>query len=124
MEKLTGALIGASDEVSVLTTAGDILDRYAALDDAGRLGFFRHLADDLRTFYHEAIAAQPGPGAPNHAALNDWIFSGTALGQDSPVLDEIVERGTIRVGMSASQPPFTFRMMCSTEANAVSVVAE
>ena len=40
----------------------------------------RHLADDLRTFYHEAIAAQPGPDAPNHAALNDWIFSGTALG--------------------------------------------
>jgi hypothetical protein len=40
----------------------------------------RHLADDLRTFYHEAIAAQPGPGAPNHAALNDWIFDGTALG--------------------------------------------
>ena len=40
----------------------------------------RHLADDLRTFYHEAVAAQPGPGAPNHAALNDWIFSGTALG--------------------------------------------
>jgi hypothetical protein len=40
----------------------------------------RHLADDLRTFYHEAIAAQPGPGAPNHAALNHWIFGGTALG--------------------------------------------
>jgi hypothetical protein len=40
----------------------------------------RHLADDLRTFYHEAIAAQPGPGAPNHDALNAWIFSGTALG--------------------------------------------
>ena len=41
----------------------------------------RHLADDLRTFYHEAIAAQPGPGAPNHEALTDWIFSGTALGE-------------------------------------------
>ena len=40
----------------------------------------RHLADDLRTFYHEAIAAQPGPDAPNHDALNDWIFDGTALG--------------------------------------------
>lgn len=40
----------------------------------------RHLADDLRTFYHEAIAAQPGPNAPNHDALNDWIFNGTALG--------------------------------------------
>lgn len=40
----------------------------------------RHLADDLRTFYHEAIAAQPGPDAPNHEALSAWIFSGTALG--------------------------------------------
>jgi hypothetical protein len=40
----------------------------------------RHLADDLRTHYHEAIAAQPGNGAPNHAALNKWIFGGTALG--------------------------------------------
>ncbi len=37
-------------------------------------------ADDLRTFHHEAIAAQPGPGAPNHAVFNDWIFGGTALG--------------------------------------------
>ena len=49
----------------------------------------RHLADDLRTFYHEAIAAQPGPGAPNHDALNNWIFGsagsklqgGTVLGE-------------------------------------------
>lgn len=40
----------------------------------------RHLADDMRTFYHEAIAAQPGPGAPNHDALSDWIFGSTALG--------------------------------------------
>jgi hypothetical protein len=40
----------------------------------------RHLADDLRTFYHEAIAAQPGSAAPHHDALNDWIFGGTALG--------------------------------------------
>ena len=41
----------------------------------------RHLADDLRSFYHEGIAAQPGAGAPNHGALNDWIFGGTALGE-------------------------------------------
>lgn len=40
----------------------------------------RHLADDLRTFYHEALAGQPGSRAPNHDALNEWIFSGTALG--------------------------------------------
>ncbi len=41
----------------------------------------RHLADDLRTFYHEAIAAQPGAAPPNHDALNDWIFGGTVLGE-------------------------------------------
>ena len=41
----------------------------------------RHLADDLRTFYHEAITGQPGPGAPNHDALNAWIFSSTVLGE-------------------------------------------
>ena len=41
----------------------------------------RHLADDVRTFYHEAIAAQPGADAPNHDALNNWIFGGTALGE-------------------------------------------
>ncbi|MCY4533351.1 MAG: hypothetical protein OXC84_13645 [Gammaproteobacteria bacterium] len=40
----------------------------------------RHLADDMRTFYHEAIASQPGTGAPNHDALTDWIFGNTALG--------------------------------------------
>ena len=40
----------------------------------------RHLADDLRTLYHEAIAAQPGPD-PSHDELNDWIFGGSALGK-------------------------------------------
>lgn len=48
----------------------------------------RHLADDVRTFYHEAIAAQPGSGAPNHAALSAWIFGGTAFGD---VLTAIAE---------------------------------
>ncbi len=41
----------------------------------------RHLADDLRTYYHEAIAAQPGADAPTHEALTQWIFNGTALGE-------------------------------------------
>ena len=26
------------------------------------------------------MAAQPGDNVPNHEALNDWIFGGTALG--------------------------------------------
>ena len=56
----------------------------------------RHLADDLRTFYHEAIASQPGPGAPNHEALTAWIFgehgsAQTALGE---TLLEIAEHLT------------------------------
>lgn len=55
----------------------------------------RHLADDLRTFYHEAIAAQPGSGAPNHDALNEWIFGGTALGAVfTTVADHLTELGT------------------------------
>ena len=40
----------------------------------------RHLADDLRTFYHEAVASQPGAGAPNHDELSRWLFDTTALG--------------------------------------------
>jgi len=52
----------------------------------------RHLADDLRTVYHEAIAAQPGSVAPNHDALNDWIFGGTALGEAlTRVADHLTE---------------------------------
>lgn len=46
----------------------------------------RHLTDDLRTFYHEAVASQPGSGSPSHDALNEWVFGGhkgeaTALGE-------------------------------------------
>lgn len=41
----------------------------------------RHIADDLRTFYHEAIAAQPGSTPPDHDALSRWIFSETILGE-------------------------------------------
>jgi len=41
----------------------------------------RHLADDMRTYYHEAIASQPGSQAPNHDALSQWIFDQSSLGQ-------------------------------------------
>jgi hypothetical protein len=41
----------------------------------------RHLADDLRGYYHEAIASQPGETPPNHDALNEWIFGQTVLGE-------------------------------------------
>ncbi|WP_375259650.1 malonyl-CoA decarboxylase [Citreimonas sp.] len=44
---LAADLIGARGEISGLTLARSILDRYAALDDAGRLDFFRHLAGSM-----------------------------------------------------------------------------
>ncbi len=54
----------------------------------------RHLADDLRSFYHEAIAAQPGPTPPDHDALNDWIFGSTAFGELLILLgDHLTEAG-------------------------------
>ena len=51
----------------------------------------RHQADDLRTHYHEAIASQPGAAAPNHDALNAWIFGGTVLGE---ILQAVADRLT------------------------------
>lgn len=87
---LFGASGAKSDQVddvaaalSTIAATGDVL---AAPESDVEWAFampllIRHLADDLRTFYHEAIAAQPGATAPNHDALNDWIFGGTALGE-------------------------------------------
>ncbi len=44
---LTAELIGARGEVSGLSIARQILAQYGASDDAARLAFFRHLAQDL-----------------------------------------------------------------------------
>lgn len=45
--ELTADLIGARGEISGLTLARSILRRYESLDDADRLAFFRHLAEDM-----------------------------------------------------------------------------
>ena len=73
----------------------DVVEALAEIADSGNIAdppaskiewahpmplLIRHLADDLRSYYHEAIAAQPGPTPPDHNALNDWIFGSTALG--------------------------------------------
>ena len=47
LPELTAELIGAEGEVTGLALARAILERYAALDDAGRLDFFRHLAREM-----------------------------------------------------------------------------
>ncbi len=41
----------------------------------------RHVADDLRVVYQEAIASQPGRVVPDHEALTTWIFDETVLGE-------------------------------------------
>jgi len=84
---VTGARADQVDEVArALASVADSGNLIDAPDSEVEWAFempllIRHLADDLRTFYHEAIAAQPGPAAPNHDALNHWIFGGTALGE-------------------------------------------
>lgn len=84
---VTGAKPGEVDAVArALGMVADTGDVVTAPDVGINWAFempllLRHLADDLRTFYHEAIAAQPGPDAPDHATLSAWIFRGTALGE-------------------------------------------
>ena len=83
---VTGA--GPDQVEQVARALGEIADHGNVINlPAGNISWqfkmpllIRHLVDDLRTFYHEAVAAQPGDSLPSHEALNDWIFSGTALG--------------------------------------------
>lgn len=97
----TGAGVDQVDEVAgALGSIADGGDLGVAPDLGIEWAFdmpvlVRHLADDLRTFYHEAVAAQPGPGAPNHDALTEWIFGGTALGEAlQAVAGHLTELGT------------------------------
>ena len=49
------------------------------------LFLLRHIVQDLRCYYQEAVAAQPGElsaaKSPSHHALNDWFFNDTVLGE-------------------------------------------
>ena len=40
----------------------------------------RFLADDLKAFYYEAAAAQPGRASPSATELSDWLFGDTVFG--------------------------------------------
>lgn len=101
---LFGATGAGIDQVTEVAAALGAIADGGALDQAPEVGIewafdmpvlIRHLADDLRTFYHEAVAAQPGPGAPDHDALNEWIFGGTALGETlQTIADHLTEFDT------------------------------
>ncbi len=94
---LSGALQGQVDvAVAALATVAESGDVVATpegdVEWAHEMPYLlRHLADDVRSFYHEAIASQPGDTPPNHDALNAWIFGETVLGK---VLLEIADHLT------------------------------
>ncbi len=84
VEHLARALGGVAD-------GGDVVGVQDEPDVAWNFSMpflLRHMADDMRTFYHEAIAAQPGPGAPNHDALNAWLFGDAAAGRAGTALGD------------------------------------
>lgn len=74
---------GVATALAAVAASGNVVDDPPGdIEWAHPMPFLlRHLADDLRGFYHEAIAAQPGDTPPNHDALNAWIIGETALGE-------------------------------------------
>ncbi|MGR3758153.1 MAG: malonyl-CoA decarboxylase [Tranquillimonas sp.] len=73
MEELTADLLSARGEISGMTTGAQILDRYGAMDDAGKLAFFDHLAGDLGVDPASVRAAldafEAEPGQKTYAAF-------------------------------------------------------
>jgi malonyl-CoA decarboxylase len=73
MEALIADLLSARGEVSGMATAEQILDRYAALDDAGKVAFFDHLAGALGIDPAAVRAAldrfEAGPGQGSYAGF-------------------------------------------------------
>jgi len=41
----------------------------------------RHVVEDLRAFYQEAVTSRPGSSAPSQHDMHSWIFTETALGR-------------------------------------------
>ena len=70
--RLCRDLMSARGEASGVALAADILGKYRALDDAGRLAFFRHLAADYNPEGAAVLkAAQAYAEAPDPGAMSD-----------------------------------------------------
>lgn len=79
---VTGKDVGAVEEMATLVTeaaSGSEVAPAGYIQDMPLL--LKYMADDLKTFYYEAAAAQPGK-TPSAKDLNDWFFTGTRLGSD------------------------------------------
>ena len=71
--------IPAMVEVVAGYAAGDDPDLPSGLGEGISTGL-RLIADDLKAYYLEAAAAQPGGMAASATALNRWLYHGTQLG--------------------------------------------
>ena len=89
---MLGASGGGPQDVEtmakVLVAIGEGADIYAVPPFADGINWWhpmpfllRHIVEDLRILYQEAVAGQPGDGAPDHAALSRWICTQTVLGE-------------------------------------------
>jgi hypothetical protein len=87
---VTGKDVGAVEEMATVVTeaaSGAEVSPDGYIQEMPLL--LKYIADDLKTFYYEAAAAQPG-ATPTVKDLNDWFFTGTRLGSD--VLYQLVEQ--------------------------------
>lgn len=74
--------------VDAIPAMVDVIAGYAAGDDPelppgiseGVSTGLRLMADDLKAFYLEAAAAQPGGAAASATAISRWLYHGTQLG--------------------------------------------
>ncbi|MGP3698455.1 malonyl-CoA decarboxylase [Rhodobacter sp. NSM] len=87
LEELTTDLLSARGEVSGMTTAAQILDRYAAMDDAERIGFFDHLAEGLGIDAHSVRKA-----LDEFEAQPDQTSYGRFLAAAEPPRQELIRR--------------------------------
>ena len=79
---VSGKGVDAIDQMATMITTFA-----TGADPSGQDGFghplpllLRYLADDLKAFYFEAVAAQPGRATASSGELNRWLFHETTLG--------------------------------------------
>jgi malonyl-CoA decarboxylase len=77
LESLCAGLLSSRGEISGMSLAQSILDRYAGLDDAGKRAFFAYLGTALDVPSDAALAAlkiyQSDPTAAHYAALTSAV---------------------------------------------------
>ena len=77
---------------------------YAARPDNSGHALFRYAAEDLKAYYCEALAAQPGHSSVDSTTLADWFWRDTTAGRVLFAVHEIGKQSAIP-GMQPIFPP-------------------